>query len=514
MTSGSAHDVAIATARQRIAYHRYAADMSRLRAIALLATALWIGVGLPMHLVLFPRIGHGPAAPVLIALALPCLFQAFVLYLLARDPLPPEKVIVPIGALNFFFTGAALAFIAARTGGITSPYHLIIVLILVTQVMALPRPWLENAIVGTVTVLICPIGVLVLSRGDEVLRAQLDDPDTLARYIGLLFVLASAVAITTWSGHVQWSARQTAFESKSIGRYKLQRRIGSGGMGEVWRAHDRAIHRDVALKILSADLHRGAAMVARFEREIEATAGLSHPNTVRVFDWGVTLDGIWYYAMELLDGVDLATLVERRGRLPAPLVARLGVQAARAIAEAHERGVVHRDLKPHNLFVVAPGGVVDHVKVLDFGVARVLAGPGDDDSSMTQTGGLVGTPGYIAPEVMAGSRATAAADVWGLAATLFHALTGTSVRDANGRAAAALHGDIPRALDGVLVRALDADPGKRPASAAELASELEATGLAATWQPGLRLDEVPPPPKDFSATSATIDARPARNALS
>jgi eukaryotic-like serine/threonine-protein kinase len=475
--SASDPSSAVAAAHERIAYARWAADMHQVRLVGTLGAAMWLGVGLLLLVLTFPDLGHGSSTAALLALLAPVPFHIGVLVIARREPFMPERIFVPIGAANFLVTGIALTFLAVRTGGLASPYHFVNLLLLLTQVLALPRPWKEGFVVALGTAAICPIGVLVASRWDPIVRAQLDDPVAVSYFVAVILILAAAVVIRSWGGHVMWSLRQSAFETKSIGRYRLRRRIGKGGMGEVWRARDKAIRRDVALKILSPEHGRSPSSIARFEREIEATAALEHPSIVRVHDWGVTHDGVWYYAMELLAGCDLTTLVETRGRLPAPQVARLGAQAARAIGEAHRRGIVHRDLKPSNLFCVIVDGIVDHVKVLDFGIARV----GDDN--VTQTGAVVGTPGYIAPEVLAGGEAATSADVWALGATLFFAVTGTKLRDAKGASAIELAPDIPRALDEILLLALSADPASRPTTAGDLADALDATGLAATCQP-------------------------------
>ena len=451
MTSASDPSSAVAAAQARIAYARWAAEMHQVRLVGTVGAALWLGFGLVLHVLVFPEIGHGSATEALVAVLAPVPFHVLMLVIASRDPLPPERVFVPVGALNFFVTGLALGFLASRAGGLTSPYHIVILLLLLTQVLALPRPWQEGLFVALGTTIIAPLFVLAASRWDPVVRAQLDDPAAVASFQALLVLLAAAVVIRAWGGHVVWSLRQSAFETRSIGRYRLRRRIGKGGMGEVWRAHDKAIRRDVALKILSPEHGRSPTSIARFEREIEATAGLDHAGIVRVHDWGVTHDGVWYYAMELLAGVDLAALIARRGPLPANEVARLGAQAARAVAEAHRRGIVHRDLKPSNLFVVVRDGAADHLKVLDFGIARVEA-PDGGDESVTLTGAVVGTPGYIAPEVTAGAAATPASDVWSAGATLFFALTGTRVRDAGGKRPSELVAGVPAALDDVLLR--------------------------------------------------------------
>jgi serine/threonine-protein kinase len=297
-------------------------------------------------------------------------------------------------------------------------------------------------------------------------------------------IIVAGGVMVAWGGHVVWSLRQSVFESRNIGRYRLVERIGKGGMGEVWRAHDRALRRQVALKILSPEHGRNPAAVARFEREIQATAEVAHPNVVRIHDWGVTDDGVWYYAMDLLAGVDLATLVKRSGPLPAALVAHLGAGVAAGLAEAHRRGVIHRDLKPANLFVIAPDGEPLRIELLDFGIAYVDAG---DD--LTQAGAVLGTPPFMAPEALAGVPGGVPADVYGLAATLYFALTGKSPRDTGGAPASALVAGVPAALDDLLVRALDTAPSRRPRGADEIEHALVRLGVA--WTGSWRIDRTP-----------------------
>ncbi|MBZ0234394.1 MAG: serine/threonine protein kinase [Deltaproteobacteria bacterium] len=502
MTSASDPTSAVAGAQARIAYARWAAELHQVRLVGAVGAALWIAFGLALHVLVFSRIGHGSSIEALLAVFAPVPFHLLMLVIASRDPLPRERVFVPVGALIFLVTGIALGFLALRSGGLTSPYHLVVMLLLLTQVLALPRPWQEGLVVALGTAVVCPLVVVIGSRWDPVVRAQLEDPAALASFHGLLVVLASAVVLRAWGGHVMWSLRRSAFETRSIGRYRLRRRIGKGGMGEVWRAHDKAIRKDVALKILSPEHGKRPASIARFEREIEATAGLDHPGIVRVHDWGVTHDGVWYYAMELLEGEDLATLVQRRGPLPAAHVARLGAQAARAVDEAHRRGVVHRDLKPSNLFVVVHDGVAGDLKVLDFGIARVDA-PDGTEEGVTLTGVLVGTPGYIAPEVTTGAAATAASDVWSLGATLFFALTGTRVRDAAGKTPAQLVSDIPGALEEVILRALHREAARRPTTAAALADALDATGLALDCPP-LRMNRTASDTSDDGETLTAL----------
>jgi len=276
-----------------------------------------------------------------------------------------------------------------------------------------------------------------------------------------------------------------------LGPFQLTERIGQGGMGEVWRAEDRALRRNVALKILSPEHGRKPSRVARFEREIQATASITHPNVVRIHDWGVTDDGVWYYAMDLLEGVDLSTVVKRCGPLPPALAIHLFIPAAGGLAEAHRHGIVHRDVKPGNMFVIAPEREPVRIELLDFGIARI-----GDEAELTLAGAVMGTPGFMAPEIVAGAPGNARADIYSFAAAMYYALTGKSPRDAKHVPASELDPKIPAKLDDVLVRALDAEPSRRQETADEFAEELAAVGLE--WTGSFTIDRdhsLPPPPE-------------------
>jgi len=235
------------------------------------------------------------------------------------------------------------------------------------------------------------------------------------------------------------------------GRYEIVRPLGHGAMAVVDLAHDRELGRDVALKRLAENLARDEDLRARFLREGRLAAQLSHPNIVRVFDVGEG-DGRPYIAMEHVDGETLADLVARRGRVPAAEAAALGVQAARALAAAHAAGLVHRDIKPHNLLLRRDGVL----KLSDFGIAFGLEG-----TRLTMAGTVLGTAAYLAPEQARAEEVTAAADVYALGLVLVELLTGEPDRSAS----------VGGALGATIARCLARDPASRP-SAAELAREL------------------------------------------
>ncbi len=245
------------------------------------------------------------------------------------------------------------------------------------------------------------------------------------------------------------------------------------------------------MKILSPEHGRKPSRVARFEREIQATAAITHPNVVRIHDWGVTDDGVWYYAMDLLEGLDLSTLVKRCGVLPPALAVHLFIPAAHGLAEAHRHGIVHRDVKPGNMFVIAPEREPIRIELLDFGIARI-----GDEAELTIAGAVMGTPGFMAPEIVAGSPGNQRADLYSLAAAMYYGLSGKTPRDAKYVPVSSVAPGIPLKLDDVLSRALDSEPSRRQINAEEFAEELLAVGL--TWDGSFTIDRdhsMPPPPE-------------------
>ncbi len=293
------------------------------------------------------------------------------------------------------------------------------------------------------------------------------------------------------------------------GRYVLERPLGHGAMSVVDLARDTELDREVAVKRLAENFARDDELRARFQREARLAARLSHPNVVRIYDVGVDEDERPFIAMEFVDGETLAELLARRGPLPPEEVAGLGVQACRALAAAHDAGLVHRDVKPQNL-ILRRDGVL---KLGDFGVAFGLEG-----TRLTVAGTVLGTAAYLAPEQARGEEVTAAADVYGLGAVLYELLTGRPPRTPATLAELALTEtiplprDAPPALARIVMRCLAADPDDRPRSAAEVARELAATlpetqTLPLPEHPSLRATEIKAPPP------ARTRARPRSNVL-
>ena len=279
------------------------------------------------------------------------------------------------------------------------------------------------------------------------------------------------------------------------GKYRLDALLGEGGMGTVYRATHLLIDRPVAVKVLRPRFVEDEAAQQRFRREARAAGRLRHPNAVAVTDFGDTPEGYVYIVMELLEGRTLREMIADEGPLPAGRAISLMEQAAAAVAAAHEAGVIHRDLKPGNVFVVPGEGARPGVKVLDFGIAKLAAESGEDSDAknLTQTGVMIGTPRYMSPEQCDGERLTPASDVYSLGVILYEMLTGTPPFNGPTPLAVALQHSskppraprelvpsIPAELERIVLHALAKRPDERPADAVEFRRELLETARLLT----------------------------------
>ena len=208
------------------------------------------------------------------------------------------------------------------------------------------------------------------------------------------------------------------------GRYRLISQLGQGGMGSVWRADHMSLSSPVAIKLIDPEIARRPEMLERFQREAQSSAALRSPHVVQIFDYGVD-EGVPYIAMELLEGESLAGRIARLERLPYADTVRVVSHVGRALAKAHEAGVIHRDLKPDNVFLVKNDDK-EIAKVLDFGIAKILGnGPGSAKGNSTRTGSLLGTPSYMSPEQAQGTKTIdGRSDLWSLAVIAFECVCG------------------------------------------------------------------------------------------
>ncbi len=321
------------------------------------------------------------------------------------------------------------------------------------------------------------------------------DPVTLRAILTVWAVAwwTGVVVTSTAASHVFYGLREQVREVKRLGQYQLDEQLGEGGMGVVYRAHHALLQRPTAIKLLPPE-RVGEKSLERFEREVQQTARLTHPNTITIFDYGHTPEGVFYYAMELLDGVTLDTVIAATGRMPVARVIHILRQAAGSLAEAHRLGLVHRDVKPENIMLCEQGGIADTVKVLDFGLVKEVSRGGD--VKLTASNVLMGTPQYMAPEAIAGAgEVDARADLYALAATAYLLITGREVFEADTvieicshhlqtapTPPSALVDGVPGDLEAIVLRCLEKDPAERPADAAELSALLEGCSAAGMWR--------------------------------
>jgi tRNA A-37 threonylcarbamoyl transferase component Bud32 len=291
--------------------------------------------------------------------------------------------------------------------------------------------------------------------------------------------------------------RRQVRAAQQLGQYTLLEKLGEGAVGVVYKARHAMMRRPTAIKLL-ADESRIPQRLARFEREVQLTSELTHPNTIAIYDYGRTPEGVFYYAMEYVEGLTLEQLVELSGPVPAARMAHLLRQACGALAEAHAVGLIHRDIKPANLMIGKRGGIADFLKVMDFGLVKDIGvGPdGERPAAITESAtiAVVGTPLYLAPEAIARpSEVDGRADLYALGAVAYYLLVGAPVFGGqtvvevcsqhlhatpvppSERAAQA----IPAALEAVILRCLQKRPADRYASAEELAAAL--AGAAGSW---------------------------------
>jgi serine/threonine protein kinase len=277
-------------------------------------------------------------------------------------------------------------------------------------------------------------------------------------------------------------------KAREMGSYVLGDLIGAGGMGEVWQATHRFLVRPAAIKLIrpavlgAVTRAQADVLVQRFRREARAAANLRSPHTIQLYDFGVASDGTFYYVMELLNGMDLQTMVSTHGPLPAARTIYLLQQACESLAEAHERGLVHRDIKPANIQVCRMGQYFDYVKVLDFGLVKTQGPAGEVDPGLTAPNTVTGTPAYLSPESALGEPVDQRTDIYALGCVAYWMLTGRFVfpgdspsqivaRHVNtAPAPPSRHSayPVPALLEEIVLACLAKKPSARPATAREL----------------------------------------------
>ena len=302
---------------------------------------------------------------------------------------------------------------------------------------------------------------------------------------------ASGIALATVTSKVIYGLQEKAIEARQLGQYTLEQKIGEGGMGEIFRARHAMLRRPTAIKVMTGD--GSEAALRRFEKEVQLTARLTHPNTISIYDYGRTPDGRFYYAMELLEGMTLEELVARAGPQPCGRVIHILLQVCGALREAHAVGLIHRDIKPANVYLCSRGAVHDVVKVLDFGLVREFRSDGSVTGSNLDI--LVGTPLYLSPEaILSPAQLDSRADIYALGALAYVLLTGAP--PFAGRTLVELCGhhlhSVPEPpssrgvavapdLEEVVLACLAKEPSARPQTAQELAERLRRCRDRGSW---------------------------------
>lgn len=319
-------------------------------------------------------------------------------------------------------------------------------------------------------------------------------------FFGLVFPYLLVAVMAYVGARVIYALGREVARARELGGYRLVERLGAGGMGEVWRAEHHLLARPAAIKLVRPDLPGGPdadrqrTMQERFGREAQATASMRSPHTIEIYDFGVANDGTFYYVMELLDGFDLETLVDRFGPIPAERAIHLLSQVCHSLGEAHGEGLIHRDIKPANVFTCRYGRELDFAKVLDFGMVKTRR----DDVEATLTGAhaIFGTPAFMAPEQVLGDRPVdGRADLYAVGCVAYWLVTGQLVF--TGRTAMETmmqHAqatpvppsvrtelEIPPALDRTILSCLAKNPDDRPASADRLADALASIESRSSW---------------------------------
>jgi hypothetical protein len=375
------------------------------------------------------------------------------------------------------------------------------VMILCLNLVVMTRSILVPSTTRRTTVVVAVVGaILVVGAYRAFFRADLSpfpvslhrelSPVTAAIRAAAWWLLTSGLAVTT--SHVIYGLQREINKARRLGQYALEEKLGEGGMGVVYRASHAMLRRPTAVKLLAPE-KAGEETIARFEREVRLTARLTHPNTITIYDYGRTPEGIFYYAMELLDGATLEAVVEGDGQQPAGRVIHVVSQVASALVEAHGAGLIHRDIKPANIILCERGGMSDVVKVVDFGLVRELE---SDAAALSRAGVVSGTPLYLAPEAIHSPAAIdARVDLYALGGVMYYLLAGEHVfrgRTTMEVCAHHLHTQpipvgerakaaVPEDLANIVMDCLKKLPSERPQNAAELLRRLQRCKDAQAW---------------------------------
>ncbi len=409
--------------------------------------------------------------------------------LVALDAIFLQALIWPVLALyaafhTFSFSGFPVAV----------PFLCFVIL---TRGMLVPSTGRRTAVLSSPA----PIGVLVIQLYRGASYAFPDQPYPPGHFIDMLMqnqmLLGGSVAVAAVASRVNLGLRQRSYQAQQLGQYEIHGSVGAGAMGEVFLARHAMLKRPTAVKLLRPDI-TGEGVLKRFEQEVQQTSRLTHPNTVEIFDYGHTPEGVFYYAMEYLDGADLRDIVELDGPMPPGRVIHVLSAACGALGEAHSKGIVHRDIKPANIMLCEQGGEHDVVKILDFGLVKnlgVFTAQGGEARSEDEKR-IIGTPETMAPEAVREGGVSRLSDLYSLAVVGYFLLTGKPIFDADSVAEFIRQhqvslpipptkrlASVPKDIEAIILRCLAKDPGQRPTSTLVLRKQLLACEDAGTWTP-------------------------------
>jgi serine/threonine-protein kinase len=330
-------------------------------------------------------------------------------------------------------------------------------------------------------------------EADRHLREAIGTYQTATLVINVLIWWTLVTIVCVSISRIIHNLRREVRQAMRLGQYTLEQKLGEGGMGMVYRASHALMRRPTAVKLLPLE-KAGEACVARFEREVQQTARLTHPNTITIYDYGRTPDGVFYYAMELLDGGTLEAVVTSDGAQAPGRVVRILEMVAGGLAEAHELGIIHRDIKPANIFLCRQGGELDIAKVLDFGLVKVVEGP--EHENVTRDGVVTGTPQYLAPEALTDPDSIdGRSDLYSLGAVGYYLVTGQQVFSGNiveicghhlhtepKPPSARLGCELSADLEALIMQCLAKKPADRPQTAREIRDRLAEIRDVPRWR--------------------------------
>jgi serine/threonine-protein kinase len=461
------------------------------RVYALLALA-FLGLEQLALALLRPRVGAAERDPGALLILGAAAVATGVWWTCRRDPIPESRLLALDAAATAVLAviNAGLVF-AVFPGELEGSSHmraiLTVSLALVLRAIVVPSSPRRTLLLG-----LAAAAAMVAASAAWHVRAGHGSVAAVLQVVWTGLSVLGAVAIATVASRSIFGLRQQVRRASQLGQYTLIEKIGEGGMGAVYRASHAMLRRPTAVKLLPPG-EAGAERLQRFEREVQMTSRLTHPNTVAIFDYGRTPDGVFYYAMEYLEGLNLEELARHDGPQDPGRVVHVLRQVGASLAEAHDIGLIHRDVKPANVILVPQrGGASDVAKVVDFGLVKELA----RDTELSRDDRIAGTPLYLSPEAITSpGRVGARSDLYSLGCVGYYLLTGRPVFEGRNMVevcghhlhtkprppAERLGRPLPDGLSALILACLEKDPANRPAYAGELLERLERLADVPPW---------------------------------